>query len=118
MYRWLNPSHPRTMQGAVMLGYLTAVFSLLGGAVALLLPAIAVGAGAFGTANDKRIGWFALIGGSGLMLALDLLLVFLQIASGSIVGTLITFNSSIFTGAVFLLAIHRHSREYQQIWFS
>ena len=118
MYRWLNQSHPRTLQGAIMLGYLTAVFALLSGATILLLPAIAVGAGGFGSANDKRIGWYALVAGSGIMLAFDLLLVLDQAIAGSIVGVLFTFNRSIFTGAVFLLAIHRHSREYQKIWFS
>ncbi len=117
MYRWLNHSHPQTLQGAVILGYFTAVFALLGAGPGIVL-ALLIGGGAFLTANDKRIGWYMLLASTGLLTALYLLGILSAFVDGSLIGALFTLNQSIFTIGVFALAVHGDSRNYQKIWFA
>ena len=117
MLQWTNPSHPRTMQAAVILGYLTGVFALLGfGQRIWLFPlALAIGGGAFGMANNKRIGWIALSIGSALyalIKCLDIL-----IALPSINPTLMAINALIFPGALVAAVLHPNTREYMKAWF-
>ena len=117
MYRWLNPSHPQTLQAAVILGYISAVFSLLSGSSLLLLLAIGKGAGAFGTANTKRWGYWLLAVSSGIALLLYVLLLLNVAQTGRLTLILAQINSSVFPAALFAAAVHAHSRQYQKIWF-
>ena len=119
MYRWLNPSHPQTLQAAVFLGYLSTVFSLLSpifGVLSLLL-ALGAGLGAFGTANNKRWGYWALAVASGVTLALYLLALVAEIQDADIVPILFRINITVFPAALFAAVVHAHSRQYQKIWF-
>lgn len=117
MYRWLNPSHPQTLQAAVILGYISAVFSLFFGSPLLLLLAIGKGIGAFGTANNKRWGYYLLAVAAGLTFLLYLLLVLDGVQAASITFTLQRINAAVFPGALFAAVVHAHSRQYQKIWF-
>lgn len=118
MYRWLNPSHPQTLQAGVFLGYLSAIFSLLSpiGGIGLLL-AIGLGVGAFGTANNKRWGFWLLAIAAGLSLLLYLIPVVLNAQHVDIIGTLFSINRMVFPAALFAAVVHAHSRQYQRIWF-
>jgi hypothetical protein len=125
MTRWFNPSHPQTLQAAVFLGYLSAVFGVLfSGASLLLFLFIGLGVGAFGSANNKRWGYY-LLAGCALIVALfwmALLLLssvgpFFSDVRGDLVGTLQVLNGSVFPIALAVAAIHPHSREYQKVWF-
>jgi hypothetical protein len=111
--RWFDGSQPQTLQGAVMLCYLTAVFGLIGlvlGAYPLaeLVP-LGLGAAGFGVANEKRWGYVLGIVLAGLDLLVDLLVLFLG-AYGIVI-------SLVFAGVLLALFLHPHSREYQKIWF-
>ena len=119
MYRWLNPSHPQTLQAGVFLGYLSAVFSLLSpvfGVLSLLL-ALGNGVGAFGTANNKRWGYWLLAVASGITLSLYVLALVVEIQDADIIPILFQINVSVFPAALFAAVIHAHSRQYQKIWF-
>src|SRR5487761_667692 len=62
--RFLDPSQPQTLQGAVMLCYITAVFGLLTLFALGLLSLLPLGLafGAYGIANEKRWGyWLAVV---------------------------------------------------------
>jgi hypothetical protein len=119
MYRWLNPSHPQTLQAGVFLGYLSAVFGLLSpifGVTSLLL-ALGNGIGAFGTANNKRWGYWLLAVSSGVTLAIYVLGLVLEIQDAEVIPILFQVNSTVFPAALFAAVIHAHSRQYQRIWF-
>lgn len=121
MNQWLNRSQPITLQAAVILGYLTAVFGLLGtsfplgGYGALVLTSIALGVGAFATANNKRWG-YALLALASAFTVLQHLIWF-QRSLWDPVFMIYQFNRSIFALALLAAAIHVQSREYQKIWF-
>lgn len=118
MYRWLNPSHPQTLQAGVFLGYLSAIFSLLSPLNGLgLLLAIGLGVGAFGTANNKRWGFWTLAVAAGLSLLLYLIPVVLNAQDVDVIGTLFSINRTVFPAALFAAVVHAHSRQYQRIWF-
>jgi TM2 domain-containing membrane protein YozV len=117
MNRWFNPSHPQTLQAAVILGYFSAVFGLLAaGASLFLLLFIGVGAGAFGSANNQRWGYFMLAICS-VLIALFWLLVLLYSLDNGVIPILRAMNSMVFPTALAAAAVHPHSREYQKIWF-
>ena len=113
--RWLDRSQPQTLQNAVMLCYFNAGFSLLFGLVAggmglLLLLPIALGAGGFGIANDRKWGYWLAVVFAGLSLA-DAVLVFVLLPGfGPILNML-------FIGVLFALLLHPMSRHYQKLWF-
>ncbi len=108
------------MQAAVIIGYLSGVFALLGvsGGLAplLLLASLAMIGGAFGVANNKRIGWIALLLGSGLFVLLRALEFLLSI-SGGVNSTLFAINASIFPVALLAAVLHPHTRDYMKAWF-
>jgi membrane protein insertase Oxa1/YidC/SpoIIIJ len=117
MNRWFNPSHPQTLQAAVILGYLSAVFGLLNPATYFMLVLfIGLGIGAFGSANNKRWGYF-LLAGCSLLVALFWISRFVASLGSSIVVTLILLNALVFPVALAVAALHPHSREYQKVWF-
>jgi hypothetical protein len=117
MYRWLNPSHPQTLQAGVFLGYLSAFFSLLFPSGIGLLIGIALGVGAFATANNKRWGFFLLLGAATLNALLYLLWFISAVQVGEIILTLRTINMMVFPVALLAAVVHAHSRQYQRIWF-
>jgi hypothetical protein len=118
MYRWLNQSHPQTLQAGVILGYISAVFSLLLIASPLmLLLAIGKGVGAFFTANNKRWGYVLLAVSSGLALLLYGLLILDAVQATNLTVTLRRVNATVFPAALFAAVVHAHSRQYQKIWF-
>jgi hypothetical protein len=111
MRQWTNPSQPQTLQIAVFLLYINAVFALLFGGLGSIygLMIIAGGvAGGLGIAQEKRWGY-------GVALAVALLPFVLIIAGKVFVGGLI---SLLFDIALVALLLHPQSREYQRIWFS
>jgi hypothetical protein len=111
MRQWTNPSQPQTLQIAVFLLYINAVFALLFGGLGSIygLMIIAGGvAGGLGIAQEKRWGY-------GVALAVALLPFVLIIAGKFVVGGLI---SLLFDIALVALMLHPQSREYQRIWFS
>ena len=112
--RWTNPSQPQTLQIAVLLLYINAVFlALLGGAlvspIGLALVAGGVRAG-FGIANEKRWGY-----GLGLVMSF-LPFVFRVAFGGGLLGTDVL--ALMFEVALVALLLHPQSRDYQLIWFS
>jgi len=116
--RWTNPTQPQTLQIAVFLLYINAVFTVLFGGFGTLfgLTAIAGAVAGFGIANEKRWGYWL-----GVAVATIGLLPFgIAIASEG-VGTALSFNFLlvlIMPLALFGLLLHQQSREYQKIWFS
>jgi hypothetical protein len=103
--RWTNPSQPQTLQIAVLLLYINAVFGLIYGALGTPLGIVLVVGGViagFGIANEKRWGY-----GLGLVVAfVDVLL-----SLGNIL-------SLMFAVALVALLLHPQSRDYQRSWFS
>ena len=73
--------------------------------------AIALGAGGFGIANEKRWGYAVAVAGAVLQVVM-LLAVF-----GSRVLTSTAIINLLFDGALVALLLHPMSREYQRIWF-
>jgi hypothetical protein len=113
--RWVNQTQPQTLQIAVFLLYLTAVFNFLdvlrfSGERLLGLAGVAgsVAAG-FGIANERKWGYF-------LGVAMAFYPFGLRIYhGGSILGAdVITL---LFEVALIALLLHPQSRDYQRIWF-
>ena len=108
MRQWTNPSQPQTLQIAVFLLYINAVFALLFARPFGLLFLAGGIAGGLGIAQEKRWGY-------GVALAVALLpfvlLVRYGFGSESLIGLL-------FDVALVALLLHPQSREYQRIWFS
>ena len=125
--RWFNQTQPQTMQIAVFLLYMNAVFALVfgldiefrllfGSAIVLvlrfLLPAAAA-AGAYGIANEQKWGYWL-----GLAAAI------LPLATRLIVSVRFQINplqynllGLMFDIALVVLLLHPMSRDYQKIWF-
>ena len=111
--RWFDSSQPQTLQGAVMLCYLSAVFGLLGillGAypVAELVP-LALGVAGFAVANEKRWGYRLGVALAALNVVVDLYV--LVLGAYGIILTLL------FAVVLLALFLHTQSREYERIWF-
>jgi len=105
--RWVNQSHPQTLQIAVLLSYFDAVFNVLFGFVFVAVGAfITVGevVAGIGIANDKRAGYYL-----GLVVSTGWL-VWLLFNSGDPISLL-------FAVARVALLLHPQSRDYQRIWF-
>jgi len=114
--RWTNPSQPQTLQVAVFLLYINAVFSLLQPFYPLLtLAALAGAAGAYGIANSRRWGYQLAVASSGVEVAL--LVVLPLLAIGPDIISLRFLINIVFPIALFCALLHRESREHQRIWF-
>jgi uncharacterized membrane protein (DUF2068 family) len=118
--RWTNPTQPQTLQIAVFLLYINAVFGVLFGEIFFLFPVglllvIAQAAGGFGIANEKKWGyWLAVGAATGGLLPLA----FVVVADG--IGAILSITfiiSMLFPVALFALLLHPMSRDYQRIWF-
>jgi hypothetical protein len=120
--RWLNPSQPQTLQIAVLLLYIDAVFgilSLFGGGLAAagslaFLIAIGQGVAGYGIVNEHR--WAYLLG--VVVAVLPLLIFALEVADLGL-GSIGFFGllNLIFEVALVVLLVHPQSRDYQRIWF-
>jgi hypothetical protein len=111
--RWFDGSQPQTLQGAVLLCYLTAVFGLIavlrGIYPAAELVPLALGAAGYGVANEKRWGYRLGVVLAGLNVLVDLYIV----ARGGL-GNVFTLLFGVVLVGLFL---HTQSREYERIWF-
>jgi hypothetical protein len=127
--RWFDRSQPQTLQMVVILLYLHVVFSLLGGTYSYfpwgLLATAASFAGAFGTANDKRWGYYSAFAAAILPFVFRLvawkgfILVNGKIHEINIVDKITgrSVLNLIFEVALVALVLHPDSRNYQRIWF-
>jgi glucose-6-phosphate-specific signal transduction histidine kinase len=110
--RFLDPSQPQTLQGAVMLCYITAAFGLLSLLLThdgLELFPLALGVGGYGVANERRWGyWLATV-----LAVLNVLYVLRVIFGGAGVFLL----NLLFAVVLVALLLHPQSRHYQRIWF-
>jgi hypothetical protein len=112
-YRWINHSHPQTLQTAVILLYLNGVLGILLPSYSTLLVCVAMVIGAFGVANDKKWGY-------GLAIAAAVLNVGYVFRVEGVTAALTNFNpllSLLIGGALVALLLHPMSRSYQRIWF-
>ncbi len=114
--RWTNPSHPQTLQIAVFLLYLNAVFGLLFGEplrlfglLLGLVVVVAYAAGGFGVANDQNWGY-------GVALAVAVIVVAVSLVRFRLDFGLIL--DLMFDVVLLALLLHPQSRDYQRIWFS
>jgi hypothetical protein len=115
-WKWVNQFQPQTLYMATILCYVDAVFGLLFGFVATsifagLLTIIALAAGGFGIANEKKWGYAVAVGGAVLQV------VMLFAVFGTDVFTSTVVISFLFDAALVGLLLHPMSREYQRIWF-
>ena len=118
--RWTNPTQPQTLQIAVILLYIEAVFSVLFGGVFFLFPlglllVVGQAAGGFGIANERKWGYWLAVAVATLGLLPFVVAVF---SDG--VGTLLSIGfliNLVFPAALFALLLHPMSRDYQRIWF-
>jgi hypothetical protein len=111
--RWFDGSQPQTLQGAVMLCYLTAVFGLialvLGSYPAAEIVPLALGVAGFGVANEKRWGYRL-----GVVLAtLDVAIAVWVLYLGGFSFLLTLLFAVVLLG----LFLHSQSRQYERIWF-
>jgi len=121
--RWFNPNVPQTLYIAQFLLYFDAFWMLLGvftgvglGPFGLLALAAYV-YGAYGIANEKKLGYQIAVVASFIPLAIRLV-IFL---TGRESISFVLFSSSIlnvlFEYALIALLLHPMSREHQKIWF-
>ena len=110
--RFLNPHQPQTLYSAVLLGYIQAVFNLLGVYPGLILVGFVLAVGAYGIANEQKWGYSVAVGAS----LFQILLLFFYAGSSTFtaLGPLLDL---IFYGALVALLLHPMSRDYQRIWF-
>jgi hypothetical protein len=107
------------MQAAVLIGYISGFFALIGSAryfELALLAALAILGGAFGVANNKRIGWIALAVGATFFVLLRIVDLLLTIPDG-LNPTLFQLNATVFPVALLAAVFHPHTREYMKAWF-
>ena len=112
--RWVNNTQPQTLQIAVILLYVNAVFLALFGYLGAVFPLgliliVGQATGAYGIANEHK--WGYVLGVS--MAALPLVLIF---ATGGLIfgGFLLGIMLQV---ALLALLLHPLSRQYQRIWF-
>ena len=110
--KWFDSSQPQTLQIAVILLYINAVFAVIYalGSQVFFLPMILEGAAAYGIANERRFGYIGAIILSGLF-AFGAVALFVYYGG---IGTLLNV---VFSIALFVALVHPMSREYQRIWF-
>jgi hypothetical protein len=111
--RWFDGSQPQTLQGAVMLCYLTAVFGLIGLVVggyplAEIIP-LGLGVAGFGVANEKRWGYRLGVALASLNVLIDVWVVYL--------GGFAILLTLLFAVVLLGLFLHSQSRQYERIWF-
>ena len=115
------------LTGAVLLGYINAFSTLIGGGLTgvgwiFQLPiAVALGLGALGTANNKKIGILALTVAGGIRFLSQLAAMgFAQgidQTNSRITLSLTLLNSMVFSVALLAAVLHKTTLEYRKIWF-
>jgi len=110
--KWFDQSQPQTLQIAVILLYINAVFAVIYAlsSEVFFLPMILEGVAAYGIANERRFGY---IGG----IILSGLFAFGAVALFVVYGGIGTLLNVVFSIALFVALVHPMSREYQRIWF-
>jgi len=113
--RWVNQTQPQTLQIAVFLLYLTAVFGLIDMVRFHYFPGVAVAsvggsvAAGYGIANERKWGYI-----------LGIVIAFLPFALRIYYGQPILgvdIITLLFEVALIALLLHPQSRDYQRIWF-
>lgn len=116
--RWTNPSLPQTLQIAVFLFYMDAVFTVLfGGLNVPILALLAAGgvAAGLGIANEKRWGYQLAVVVTSIGVAL---LLWAVVLSGPDLLIDIEFLFyALIPVAMFIAVVHPLSRQHQRIWF-
>ena len=115
--RWVNPTQPQTLQVAVFLLYLTALFQfvdMLRLHYFPLLPlagVVAAIASGYGIANERKWGYYLGVGMAALPFALR--------AYYNGLGNVLSADviTLLFEIALVALLLHPQSRDYQRIWF-
>jgi hypothetical protein len=110
--KWFDSSQPQTLQIAVILLYINAVFALiflLSGAL-ILAPVLLGGLAGYGIANERKIAYKGAIVLSAIVVGLALL----QFIYFGGIATLINLAFAI---ALFVALVHPMSRSYERIWF-
>jgi hypothetical protein len=113
-WKWVNQFQPQTLYMATILCYVDAVFGLIYGAFTTpvgLFITVALGAGGFGIANEKRWGYAVAVMGAVVQVLL------LVVVLGTAVLTTLAIINFLFDIALVALLLHPMSREYQRIWF-
>jgi hypothetical protein len=109
--KFVNQFQPQTLFIATVLLYFNAVLIFLSFFPPSMIFALALAAGGYGIANEKRWGYGLAVGGAVLQTVI--LLLFARSAAFAFPGIL----SLIFDVALIALLVHPQSREYQRIWF-
>jgi len=109
--RFLNQAQPQTLFIATLLLYINAFFDLITFWPILMLFGVALAAGGYGIANEKKWGYGLAVGVAVLRVALLFMLYGLDVLDFPIILTLM------FDGALVALLLHPESRDYQRIWF-
>ncbi len=123
--RWFNPNVPQTLYIAQFLLYFDAFWALLGlfgsgglGPLGLLALAAYV-YGAYGIANEKKLGYQVAVVASFIPLALRFLQMVIGVHGADV--SYVLFSNGIITVlfeyALIALLLHPMSREHQKIWF-
>jgi len=110
--RWFDPSQPQTLQGAVLLCYITAVFGIIGillAGVFIDVVPLLLGVGGLGVANERRWGYVLAV----VLAVLNVLVGVAAVATGSGLNLI----NLLFAVILAALLLHPQSREYQRIWF-
>jgi hypothetical protein len=115
-FRWIDQSQPgRLVQGTMML-YISAAFDLfsafiIGGPLSLVFLVLALlkAGGAYGSANEKKLGFLAACTGACLTVVLDLFLLTVNPVTGLIGLAFAVWIAS--------LLLHESSRGYARVWF-
>ena len=109
--KFVNQFQPQTLFIATVVLYINAVFDFISFIPLFMLAAVALAAGGYGIANEKRWGY-------GLAVAVAVLqVVVLLLFFRSDVLEFPTILSLIFDAALVALLVHPESRQYQRIWF-
>ena len=109
--KFVNQFQPQTLLMATVLLYFNAVILVLQFSLLSIIFAVALAAGGYGIANEKRWGYGLAVGAVAL-----LLVIFLLFARGAAFG-FPGILSLIALVALVALLLHPQSREYQRIWF-
>lgn len=109
--KFVNQFQPQTLVIATVLLYINAFFDFITFDPLFVLGAIALAAGGYGIANEKRWGYSLALAAS--VIRVVLLLIF---ARGAVLEFPLILTLMFDVALVALLA-HQESREYQRIWF-
>jgi hypothetical protein len=113
-YRFLNTSQPQTLVNATILCYFEAFFCIIGNQFPLtvrLAIGVALAAGAFGVANEKRWGYGLSLGAAVLSVA-----AWFKYWGADALGFPVIISVA-FSVLLVGLLVHPMSRDYQRIWF-